>query len=91
MSGESADLSTICELEWDDWVKIRDTSQIFPKNKGISGLRSLEDLNIRPSLSFSDEQSVVLSLFSAFFFTHYCPNGQSVITSYIKSNANLPS
>jgi len=51
VSGETVDISKICELGWYDWVKIRDTSEAFPNDKVILGRYLGPSIDVGPALS----------------------------------------
>ena len=51
MSGETADISFICELGWYDWVKFRDTSEAFPNDKVVLGRYLGPSIDVGPALT----------------------------------------
>jgi hypothetical protein len=49
VSGKTADISAIAELQWYEWVKFRDTSVSFPKDVMILGRDLYPAIDIGPA------------------------------------------
>ena len=51
MSGETSDITTLCEFGWYQWVYFRDTSMTFPGDKLVLGRYSGTSIYIGPALT----------------------------------------
>jgi hypothetical protein len=51
VKGEPANISTIAEYAWYEWVKIRDTSTGFPVSKDQLGRYVGADIGIGPAMA----------------------------------------
>ena len=49
MLGSTADISTICQFAWYDWVMFRDTSPTFPDDMHILGHYLVPAIDIGPA------------------------------------------
>ena len=51
MSGETSDITTLCEFRWYQWVYIRDTSVTFPGDNLVLGRYCGPSIDVGPALT----------------------------------------